>query len=181
MSPVMWPELESGLPADSAPLTWGLISIPKNAKTLAFFSGQKKIPKLCFGILFWPELESGLPADSAPLKWGLISIPKNAKTLAFFSGQKKSQNFVLGLYFGQNWNRTSDTRIFSPLLYHLSYLALKSINRSRQGLLRQVIFLWGCKFYIEKFPSEQFRKVSIKNTFCYPLLIIQYLRGIDVL
>ncbi len=24
---------------------------------------------------------------------------------------------------GQNWNRTSDTRIFSPLLYHLSYLA----------------------------------------------------------
>ena len=24
---------------------------------------------------------------------------------------------------GQNWNRTSDTRIFSPLLYRLSYLA----------------------------------------------------------
>gem|GEM_PF-5303670 len=24
---------------------------------------------------------------------------------------------------GQNWNRTSDTRIFSPLLYQLSYLA----------------------------------------------------------
>jgi hypothetical protein len=25
--------------------------------------------------------------------------------------------------YGQNWNRTSDTRIFSPLLYRLSYLA----------------------------------------------------------
>lgn len=25
---------------------------------------------------------------------------------------------------GQNWSRTSDTRIFSPLLYHLSYLAI---------------------------------------------------------
>ena len=33
----------------------------------------------------------------------------------FFSGKRK---------VGQNWNRTSDTRIFSPLLYRLSYLAL---------------------------------------------------------
>src|SRR5262249_32905863 len=28
--------------------------------------------------------------------------------------------------FGQNWNRTSDTRIFSPLLYRLSYLAKRA-------------------------------------------------------
>ena len=27
---------------------------------------------------------------------------------------------------GQGWNRTSDTRIFSPLLYQLSYLALRT-------------------------------------------------------
>ena len=32
----------------------------------------------------------------------------------------------LFFYFicGIDWNRTSDTRIFSPLLYHLSYDAL---------------------------------------------------------
>ena len=28
---------------------------------------------------------------------------------------------------GQRWNRTTDTRIFSPLLYRLSYLALREI------------------------------------------------------
>ena len=27
----------------------------------------------------------------------------------------------------QRWNRTTDTRIFSPLLYRLSYLGLKSV------------------------------------------------------
>ena len=27
------------------------------------------------------------------------------------------------IYGGSNWNRTSDTRIFSPLLYRLSYRA----------------------------------------------------------
>ncbi len=30
---------------------------------------------------------------------------------------------------GQNWNRTSDTRIFSPLLYRLSYLARQPLDR----------------------------------------------------
>ena len=29
----------------------------------------------------------------------------------------------------QSWNRTSDTRIFSPLLYQLSYLGKALINR----------------------------------------------------
>ena len=33
---------------------------------------------------------------------------------------------------GIDWNRTSDTRIFSPLLYHLSYDA-KSRNSDRDG------------------------------------------------
>ena len=32
---------------------------------------------------------------------------------------------------GQNWNRTSDTGIFSPLLYLLSYLTIHKIINSR--------------------------------------------------
>jgi hypothetical protein len=32
---------------------------------------------------------------------------------------------VIELVGGQGWNRTSDTGIFSPLLYRLSYLAVR--------------------------------------------------------
>lgn len=32
---------------------------------------------------------------------------------------------------GQTWNRTRDTRIFSPLLYQLSYLAAKCFAQGR--------------------------------------------------
>ena len=32
---------------------------------------------------------------------------------------------------GQGRNRTTDTRIFSPLLYQLSYLAIRSDNVNR--------------------------------------------------
>lgn len=49
---------------------------------------------------------------------------------AFFLTKKNPKTFVLGLIFGQNWNRTSDTRIFSPLLYQLSYLAIKRAQYS---------------------------------------------------
>ena len=42
---------------------------------------------------------------------------------------------------GQGWNRTSDTGIFSPLLYRLSYLAMeiasRVLNRSQAGESRQ--------------------------------------------
>ncbi len=36
--------------------------------------------------------------------------------------------------YGQGRNRTADTRIFSPLLYHLSYLAgAEQLSESRRG------------------------------------------------
>ena len=34
-------------------------------------------------------------------------------------------NFALPLNGAQRWNRTTDTRIFSPLLYQLSYLGTR--------------------------------------------------------
>jgi hypothetical protein len=43
---------------------------------------------------------------------------------------------------GQNWNRTSDTRIFSPLLYRLSYLAkLRSILAKESTIVEDTIFV----------------------------------------
>ena len=35
--------------------------------------------------------------------------------------QKTLQLYAKGFFGGISWNRTSDTRIFSPLLYQLSY------------------------------------------------------------
>ena len=40
------------------------------------------------------------------------------------SGRSASDGWEDG---GQEWNRTTDTRIFSPLLYQLSYLAVVSL------------------------------------------------------
>jgi hypothetical protein len=31
---------------------------------------------------------------------------------------------MFGFWSGDNWNRTNDTRIFSPLLYQLSYVTI---------------------------------------------------------
>ena len=39
------------------------------------------------------------------------------------NGYKGNCLFLKGFYGGQGRNRTTDTRIFSPLLYQLSYLA----------------------------------------------------------
>lgn len=38
-----------------------------------------------------------------------------------------SKFYDIGLYGGQRRNRTADTRIFSPLLYRLSYLATQGV------------------------------------------------------
>ena len=44
-----------------------------------------------------------------------LKTPKNGH-------KRKESHFCNSLCFsGANWNRTSDTRIFSPLLYQLSY------------------------------------------------------------
>ncbi len=87
------------------------------ATQVAFFLAK-------FSTKIWPELESSQAGSK-------LSRPSSrfARCIAlhFDSRQKPRrwlffwQNFLRK--FGQNWNRTSDTRIFSPLLYRLSYLA----------------------------------------------------------
>jgi hypothetical protein len=57
-----------------------------------------------------------------------LRFQTKANKFAFFLATKKNpkaRGFRV-CFCGQNWNRTSDTRIFSPLLYHLSYLAKKN-------------------------------------------------------
>ncbi len=78
----------------------------------------------------WPELE--------PLSLGLrLMLPGRRLRPVFCKAKKHRPQFdssteaaqaasfcpIFEAKIGQNWNRTSDTRIFSPLLYQLSYLA----------------------------------------------------------
>ena len=67
-------------------------------------------------------------------KYHLVFIPKKRKRVFFGEIRKVVSDSKLcqikldamlpiGKHGGQTWNRTRDTRIFSPLLYQLSYLA----------------------------------------------------------
>ncbi len=128
-----------------------------DCKQLAY--KHKKIPQLdsrrkpSSWLPFWPkffgekfELEplsrrpAGAPSAGAAISGCLRTqtepstrFQTNAKQLAFFLAQ------FFGKKFGQNWNRTSDTRIFSPLLYRLSYLAIdrRENNRKEQDFCKQ--------------------------------------------
>ena|GEM_PF-4811883 len=59
----------------------------------------------------------------------------DAKNIALrFDSQAEATQVAFSLSnflgkIGQDWNRTSDTRIFSPLLYHLSYLAIGKMSQ----------------------------------------------------
>ena len=46
-------------------------------------------------------------------------------------GLTEENFYLVDKYGGQGWNRTSDTGIFSPLLYRLSYLAVSWENGER--------------------------------------------------
>ena len=67
-----------------------------------------------------PALRSKIPAEKVP-QMSAEAIIKKAQDLGMMSA------FVCyTLVNGQRQNRTADTRIFSPLLYRLSYLAICS-------------------------------------------------------
>ena len=53
---------------------------------------------------------------------------------------------------GLDWNRTSDTRIFNPLLYQLSYRALEKRDYSivkRPVFMTSVLVFWQVSFWLE--------------------------------
>lgn len=71
--------------------------------------------------------------------------------------KKRSELYINGnKENGQNWNRTSDTRIFSPPLYRLSYLAKQNLK----GLLNS-----GCE-------GERYAKCDFyANTFLFSFFL----------
>ena len=62
-------------------------------------------------------------------------------------------------YGGQEWNRTTDTGIFSPLLYQLSYLAVKPLIKQGYG--------FGVKKKLKKFMAEVF--IRSRRSFVPPI------------
>ena len=50
-------------------------------------------------------------------------VAKHSIQLSYERNIKKQSTIILLINGGSEWNRTTDTRIFSPLLYRLSYRA----------------------------------------------------------
>ncbi len=73
---------------------------------------------------FYPsELMPEMHGISGPvLAYPVAARPRYRALL----GEKKAPHRAYLFFGGQGRNRTTDTRIFSPLLYQLSYLALLS-------------------------------------------------------
>jgi hypothetical protein len=65
---------------------------------------------------------------------GTTKKPQSIDAQGLFGGLGTLQNVLKGRSGGQGRNRTTDTRIFSPLLYRLSYLAVN--RRLYRPLLR---------------------------------------------
>ena len=61
-------------------------------------------------------------------------------------------NLLRLVYGGLDWNRTSDTRIFNPLLYQLSYRAYKKRDYSIVKwpvFMTSVLVFWQVSFWLE--------------------------------
>ncbi len=63
--------------------------------------------------------------------------------------------FILGKISGASWNRTSDTRIFSPLLYQLSYGTIISFCLSKELRKSHFLCLTGRKCKTFSFSPKQ--------------------------
>ena len=75
---------------------------------------QMSYGRLFYMLLLWSEQRDLNPRPSGPKPDALPSCAMLRKSI---------------LHGGQRQNRTADTRIFSPLLYRLSYLADKGLLR----------------------------------------------------
>ena len=78
------------------------------------------------------EAQGNLPNTLAGESGALALVPRLARLIceappeqALRADVKNTEKFRVFVSGGQGQNRTADTRIFSPLLYQLSYLALK--------------------------------------------------------
>ena len=63
----------------------------------------------------------------------LFFVPDIKKAILTNHWSKEYNNEFLNIKNAQNRNRTSDTRIFSPLLYRLSYLGIWQVLNTMDG------------------------------------------------
>ena len=72
------------------------------------------------------------------VRHGVFSFRQIRHILGTHLKENPSQNVLRGVFCGVTGNRTRDTRIFSPLLYQLSY--------DTSFVLRTpILFVWDCK------------------------------------
>jgi hypothetical protein len=67
-----------------------------------------------------------LPLNYAPIWWRMMDSNHRTQREQIYSLPCLATSLILQLKHGSGRNRTADTRIFSPLLYRLSYRALCS-------------------------------------------------------
>ena len=81
------------------------------------------------------------------------------RTAEFFLSKRKTLNLCrnrVSVFGGIDWNRTSDTRIFSPLLYHLSYDAIPVLFRIGSAKLVRILKIPITLYQIGKMLSGSF-------------------------
>ena len=72
-----------------------------------------------------------------PIHIKVFNIPKNNSLYKVFITQKENHSEEQLSLRGATRNRTGDTRIFSPLLYQLSYGTIKQINHQKSKWCHQ--------------------------------------------
>jgi hypothetical protein len=88
------------------------------------------------------------------------AVPLNVRSFGFGINIEANIHLLRGVGYGQGQNRTADTRIFSPLLYRLSYLAtalkycLKGKGSQVRGRVRVTCFVFGKQVTVTNFDSE---------------------------
>ena len=123
---------------------------------------------------------------SRPSQETILSISTCKSTTTFWNSQicKKiplNSNELSGCLRGANGNRTSDTRIFSPLLYQLSYGTIAVLRLQRYDFFphKQNFFLLFRKLFsiLLKIKTLYLQKESKK--LCFQLKIRSSLPYID--
>ena len=83
-------------------------------------------------------------------QWAFLDRSTNVGKMWENLKENPSQNALRGVFCGATGNRTRDTRIFSPLLYQLSYGTVLF------GIAKVDIFLLPPNFFAKKFTKNAF-------------------------
>lgn len=94
-------------------------------KFLIILVGMKSDPKLAVSSV-------GIYTSRALMFLSADSVQRKA-TLSFGHKKRVSESETLSLSGGDEWARTTDSRIFSPMLYQLSYITELTRHKSKNN------------------------------------------------